>query len=279
LACTTTVGGTTSGYSLIGSLNTAIEPVITNSSDSTAAMIGRSTKNWAMFFMQWILDKARFAASVFLCSSPCSAGGGWEGVTLLIFASWLAGGLHPSPALPCCTSRKGTSFGRRGGSACSTLRSLGGRRSVMRGTRIRIRHIAPLDQRLVAGIQPVAHRHLLRIHLDPGAHALQAVHHHQVVRLQATVDHAQAVEQGAGVHLAVLHLVFLVDHIDELVAQIGADGAVVDQDARPCLPALQLHAGVQAGGVEPVGVVEHRAQADRAGAGVQLVVDEVEAAP
>src|SRR5476649_841132 len=26
-------------------------PQITNSSDSTAAMIGRSTKNWAMFFM------------------------------------------------------------------------------------------------------------------------------------------------------------------------------------------------------------------------------------
>jgi hypothetical protein len=32
--------------------------VITNSSDSTAAMIGRSTKNWAMFFMQKILDEA-----------------------------------------------------------------------------------------------------------------------------------------------------------------------------------------------------------------------------
>src|SRR5580698_2325044 len=28
-------------------------PQITNSSDSTAAMIGRSTKNWAMFFMVW----------------------------------------------------------------------------------------------------------------------------------------------------------------------------------------------------------------------------------
>jgi len=51
LARTTTVGGTTSGYSLIGSWNTAMEPVITNSSDSTAAMMGRSTKNWAMFFM------------------------------------------------------------------------------------------------------------------------------------------------------------------------------------------------------------------------------------
>src|SRR5690348_17598583 len=35
-----------------------MEPVITNSSDSTAAMIGRSTKNWAMFFMQKILDEA-----------------------------------------------------------------------------------------------------------------------------------------------------------------------------------------------------------------------------
>src|SRR5579875_2944876 len=50
-ARTTTVGGTTCGYSLIGNWNTAMPPAIRNSSDNTAAMIGRSTKNWAMFFM------------------------------------------------------------------------------------------------------------------------------------------------------------------------------------------------------------------------------------
>src|SRR5690606_4062256 len=98
---TTTVGGTTSGYSLIGNWNTAMEPVITNSSDSTAAMIGRSTKNWAMFFMQRVLDEAGSRPRSFFCSSPCAAGGGWEGVTLLLL---LCGGLEgftppqPSPA-------------------------------------------------------------------------------------------------------------------------------------------------------------------------------------
>jgi len=41
LARTTTVGGTTSGYSLIGSWNSEMAPPIRMISDSTAAKIGR----------------------------------------------------------------------------------------------------------------------------------------------------------------------------------------------------------------------------------------------
>src|SRR5690606_36103328 len=40
-----TVGGTTSGYSVIGNCQTAIAPVIKNSSEITAAKIGRRIKN------------------------------------------------------------------------------------------------------------------------------------------------------------------------------------------------------------------------------------------
>lgn len=45
----TTVGGTTSGYSLIGSWNSEIEPAISSTSDSTAAKIGRVMKNFEKF--------------------------------------------------------------------------------------------------------------------------------------------------------------------------------------------------------------------------------------
>ena len=49
LARTTTVGGTTSGYSLIGSWNSAMLPAINVSNESTAAKIGRVIKNLEKF--------------------------------------------------------------------------------------------------------------------------------------------------------------------------------------------------------------------------------------
>src|SRR5258706_7013472 len=48
-ARTTTEGGTTSGYSEIGRLRTAINPARKISSDSTPAKIGRSIKNFDRF--------------------------------------------------------------------------------------------------------------------------------------------------------------------------------------------------------------------------------------
>ena len=48
-ACTTTDGGTTSGYSEIGRRNIAIRPPTKMMIDSTAAKIGRSMKNREMF--------------------------------------------------------------------------------------------------------------------------------------------------------------------------------------------------------------------------------------
>ncbi|MCY1439646.1 hypothetical protein D9M71_558910 [compost metagenome] len=51
LARTTTVGGTTSGYSLIGSWNSEMAPPIRMISESTAAKIGRWMKNCEKFMV------------------------------------------------------------------------------------------------------------------------------------------------------------------------------------------------------------------------------------
>ena len=48
-ACTTTCGGTTSGYSLMGSLKSARRPAIVMNAEMTPAKIGRSMKKLEMF--------------------------------------------------------------------------------------------------------------------------------------------------------------------------------------------------------------------------------------
>ncbi len=53
LARTTTVGGTTSGYSLIGSWNSEMAPAIRINSERTAAKIGRVIKNFEKF-IEWV---------------------------------------------------------------------------------------------------------------------------------------------------------------------------------------------------------------------------------
>src|SRR6478735_7826788 len=57
---TTTDGGTTSGYSLIGSSGIAIRPAAKITIDSTAAKIGRSMKNLEKS-MSWVLLRASAA--------------------------------------------------------------------------------------------------------------------------------------------------------------------------------------------------------------------------
>ena len=49
VARTTTEGGTTSGYWLMGRFHTAIAPVMNTIAERTAAKIGRSMKNCANF--------------------------------------------------------------------------------------------------------------------------------------------------------------------------------------------------------------------------------------
>ena len=64
-----------------------------------------------------------------------------------------------------------------------------------------------------------------------GPDLLQSAHDDPFVGLQPLGDHSQAVilERGRG-DAAVLDLVVLVDHVDELDSLVGADGLVDHQD-------------------------------------------------
>ena len=66
------------------------------------------------------------------------------------------------------------------------------------------------------------------------------------------------------------------DDVDELLAQVGADGAVLNQEAVIGARAREAQADEQAWRQPTVGVAEHRAPANRAGRAIELVVEEVE---
>ncbi|MNO70002.1 hypothetical protein D3C76_608690 [compost metagenome] len=74
LARTTTVGGTTSGYSLIGNWNSAMAPAIRISSESTAAKIGRVIKNRENFMAVFLYPRGETAASVFTSAGDGATG-------------------------------------------------------------------------------------------------------------------------------------------------------------------------------------------------------------
>src|SRR3989338_1588117 len=72
VARTTTVGGTTSGYSLIGNWNSDMAPLIRINSDSTAAKIGRWIKNCEKFIVFYLLATWRSAGGAVFCSDPAA---------------------------------------------------------------------------------------------------------------------------------------------------------------------------------------------------------------
>src|SRR5262245_36859373 len=72
------------------------------------------------------------------------------------------------------------------------------------------------------------HLHLLRYDRGARTDALQAAHDDVLAGLEARGDDAQPFDGGAERHLAVERLVFGPDDEDELLALIGADGALVD---------------------------------------------------
>src|SRR5688572_5726253 len=186
-ARTTTVGGTTCGYSLIGSLNSAMAPAATIISDRTAAKIGRSMKNLETFMTTSIRGVAWFGPAV----------------------------------------------------------------------RTRVRH---------------------RGDLHPGADPLQPVDDDALARLEAAAHDAQAVDDRTERHRPVFDLPLRRDDVDELLAQVGADRAVLNQQAAIAARTGQPQPDEQTRRQLSVGVAEHRAAANRAGGAIELVVEEVERA-
>src|SRR5690554_2086808 len=81
---TTTEGGTTSGYSLIGRIGIAIRPAAKITIESTAAKIGRSMKKWENFTAGILSWERRYGA-------PASAGWGCRGGSPMAIATGATG--------------------------------------------------------------------------------------------------------------------------------------------------------------------------------------------
>src|SRR5215831_11428507 len=69
----------------------------------------------------------------------------------------------------------------------------------------------------------------LRLHGEARPHLLQAVDDHSLARLQAVGDLAQAVMERSEANGAGDDLVLLVDDVEDLLALVGVEGAVADQ--------------------------------------------------
>src|SRR5690606_20229704 len=261
---TTTDGGTTSGYSPIGSSGIEIRPAAKITIDSTAAKIGRSMKN---------LEKSM------VCSFARPSGTRrWEwGARPRARRGWriASEALADPPRERGGTGRIGglcTAAGvaRRGGSVVTARARLRARASAACSSRLLHRDRLPGRGRVVAhGDGLGRHRHARHEHL------LHAVHDHLVLRVEARLHHAQAVDHPAQLHVLAHCGVVRPEHVDVLAVLVGEHGLVVDQLGLELAAALHLHAGEQAGGEHAVGVGQHRAGADGAGGRIDLVVDEV----
>src|SRR5258705_9947421 len=89
VALTTTVGGTTSGYSLTGSNGIEIRPATRMTIDNTAAKIGRSMKN---------LEKSMCVLPYFAADATTAAGGSAPMATILGFTGVLGAKIFCRPA-------------------------------------------------------------------------------------------------------------------------------------------------------------------------------------
>src|SRR5882672_6846860 len=70
----------------------------------------------------------------------------------------------------------------------------------------------------------------LRPHCDSGMHALRAVHHDHISRLQSLAHDAQTLDDASKLHFAILDLIVGAEHQHVFLVLIGIDRAVFDQD-------------------------------------------------
>src|SRR5262249_36343629 len=89
---------------------------------------------------------------------------------------------------------------------------------------------------------------------------------------------AQSYVEAAYLHAALIHLAVLIDHVDELLPLVGAQGLLGNQQRLVRLADRQADANVQAGVEGAVGVLEDGAQPPGAGVRIDAVVGEVDLA-
>src|SRR5690606_37340074 len=205
---TTTEGGTTSGYSPIGSSGIEIRPAAKITIDSTAAKIGRSMKKRenSIGVCPCGTGRGRRARGLgevpVRRSSPGEGAGrppaGWAGEARKL--------LHEAPPLSQWRGPPPFSLPTKGRTgSLSPSPSSGGLQWCC------LRH----HRHAVGGLCRRLHRHLRRRHRHARhEHLLQAVDDHRVGWLQARLHHAQAIGHAPEHHVAALRGVVLAQHVD-----------------------------------------------------------------
>ncbi len=102
------------------------------------------------------------------------------------------------------------------------------------------------SRRLGKALAVRVHRDLLRCDRDAGLHVLEAVDHDDVARGEPARDDAKPVDARAELDRPVLERVVRFEREHELLAEIGADRALVDENRVALLRADELDACEQA---------------------------------
>src|SRR5262249_5655043 len=123
---------------------------------------------------------------------------------------------------------------------------------------------------------PRWHVHEVRLHGDARPHLLQAVDDDPLARCQAVGDLAQTVMERSEPNGARDDLVFLVDNVEDLLALIGVEGAIGDQERPVASADGHTDAGEKAWEKVLLLVGEHAPRPYGAGLGVDLVVHKVD---
>ena len=124
----------------------------------------------------------------------------------------------------------------------------------------------------------VTHRHFLGRDRRSRANALQTIHHDDVAFMHAFTNNAQAIRHGAKFYRPVFERVIFAEHKNVFLIQVRDDGFIFCQAAVVLLTALQLDSCEKPGREGEIFIWECSAQANRAGAGIDLVIDEIHAA-
>src|SRR5438552_5521291 len=218
------VGGTTSGYSLIGRRHIAISPTMKITMESTPAKIGRRIKKWEKFISFAWFDSIRATR---LCQDTA-------GSTTSLVARGVMGTGHFSGTW-------GPGFG-----AYSFHAVAGG-----------FRLFAPTAR------EPgsfTARHFFLRCDRHAGANALKAVDDDLVAGIEAIANDALAFDQRPELHRAILDRVRRGQGENELLRLVGADGALLDQQRGMTLAERHADAREKSGHNAAVGIGKHGAQ-------------------
>src|SRR6202042_3535261 len=109
----------------------------------------------------------------------------------------------------------------------------------------------------------------------PGPDMLQTVDDDELARSQSLRHDPQAVDFGTEFHESILDVVVFGQRQDEFLGKIRTHGATLDEDTVAIFPSDESHTCKQARRVAAVRICQRSSRANRAGGGIDLVVDEI----